>query len=232
MDQYIIYLSIVLVFFLIVLLFVYGKYTRTAEYNEKKAYLRKYNDSKDRLKNIKNTISKIESEIDRLDQEMYNEKRAFLFEQWSISQLRSFEGIGKGTIDTLKNYGFQDLRSFSVEYSNFLKKWTIPNDIYVRLNQIEGIGPGNSSAIIGAIMQYFEYIEYILQNDLDFKGKSKIENYYCKKNLDLNNQIKRLKGGIPSIRKEIYYWGNHLNRFNNITFGTYIFNNRNFYYLD
>jgi len=43
MDQYIAYLSIVLVFFLIVLVFVYGKYTRTAEYNEKMAYLRKYN---------------------------------------------------------------------------------------------------------------------------------------------------------------------------------------------
>jgi len=228
MDQYTAYLPIVLLFFLIVLVFVYGKYTRTAEYNEKVAYLRKYNDSKYRLKNIKNAISKIESEIDKLGQEMYNEKRTCLFEQWTISQLISFEGIGRGTIDTLKHYGFQDLRGFSVKYSNFLKKWTIPNDIYARLNQIEGIGPGKSSAIIRAIMQYFEYIEYALQNDLDFKGKSKIDNYYFKKNLDLNNQIKRLKGDIPAIRKEIAYWGNHLNRFNNITFGTYIFNNGNF----
>ncbi len=232
MEEYIPYLAIIPVVFFIVLVFVHSRYTSTPEYTEKIEYLRKYNDSKDKLKRIKKTISKIEADIDKLGWEMYNEKRTCLFGQWNVSQLRSFEGVGRGTIESLKYYGFLDLKDFSVRYSNFLKRWTIPRDIYARLNGIEGIGPGRSSAIILGIVQYFEYIEYALQNDLDFKGKSKIDNYYYKKNLDLSNQIKRLKGDIPAIRKEIAHWGRHLNRFNNITFGTYIFNNKNFYYID
>lgn len=217
---------------LFIIIFFYISYKGTEEYKQKKYYLGKYNNSKNILDNIIKDIKKRESKIQESDKEMQYKKRMFLFNKWDVSYLKSFDGIGRGTSNLLKSNDYENLSDFSVSYNTYLKKWIVPNNIYSRLNLINGLGPNKISTIVSAVGDYLTYIDYALQNNLDFNGKDKIERYYHENNKKLQNEISLLRNKIPAVKKEIFHYQEKLNKFNNISFTTYLFKNNNFRYYE